>query len=186
MKCWAVIALLLPALTVNAKGYFVGYDLGEMALNEFKNFSGEFGYSFANGARLKLAHMDVIASEEHLSSDFAQAVDGANVTGVFKGYEVLYVWPIYQGWYWGGSVGYYREEYTHTILNESVGSESPTLGMAIGYREDNLWGFKHLYYDLSIPFRYSFNGFETTTLGRSTVTSNKLRNNIWFNVGIQF
>jgi hypothetical protein len=130
--------------------------------------------------------MDVQATEDHLSSEFAQAVDGNNVSGIFRGYEIFYNFPISSGWYFGSSIGYYTEKYQHIHLQDSVSSTSPTVGVALGYREENLFGIGNLYYDFSIPVRYTFNGFEDTKLGDSTANNNTIRNNVWFAVGFNF
>lgn len=127
-----------------------------------------------------------MASEKHLSSEFAQAVDGNNVSGIFRGYEIFYNFAFSGGWYFGPSIGYYTEKYQHIYLQESVSSTSPTVGVVIGYKEENLFGFKNLYYDFSIPVRYTFKGFEDTKLGDSTAKNNTIRNNVWFVVGVNF
>jgi hypothetical protein len=186
MKNCIVLVLLLLSVKTNANNFFVGYDFGEMAFNDFKNFSGEIGYKFESGKSIEIFYMDVVASEKHLSSDFAQAVDGNNVSGVFKGYEIFYNLPFSSGWYFAPSLGYFTEKYQHTYLQESVSSTSPTVGVAIGYKEENLFGLKNLYYDFSFPFRYSFNSFEDTKLGDSTVKNNAIRNNLRFVVGLSF
>jgi hypothetical protein len=178
------IVVFSLAINAQAKGYFAGYDFGEMAFNDFKNFSGEFGYKRENRHMVKLIRMNVVATEAHLSSDFARAVDGDNVAGKIDGYEIFYTLPFNNKWYWGASVGSYKEAFKHTILSEAVSSDSWTLGVSLGYREDNFLGFKRIYYDVSIPVRYSFNGFKETKLGDATVRSNKISNNIWFNIGI--
>ena len=186
MKYSAAVALFMLSLDANAKGFFAGYDFGEMAFNDFKKFSGEVGYKFESGRSIKLFHMDLMATEEHLSSEFAQSVDGDNVTGVIRGFEIFYNFPLSGGWYFGSSVGYYTEKFQHTHLLESVSSTSPTVGVALGYREENLFGFSNLYYDFSIPVRYTFNGFKETKLGDSTVKNNTIANNIWFVLGYNF
>jgi len=171
---------------VEAEGLFAGYNVGEMAFNDFQHFAGEIGYQLEGGNILKLAHMNVKATEEHLSSSFARAVDGDDVKGLVQGWELFYTFQFLGDWYFGPSVGYYKEEYQHTQRDSSLSGESVTLGLAVGYREENVFGINWLYCDFSIPFRYSLNPFDTTRLGDTTVTSNKLRNNVWFTIGAIF
>lgn len=185
MKILLVLFLYVMTLHANAGSVFVGYDFGEMAFNDFKHFAGEVGYTFESKNAIKLVRMDVAASEKHLSSDFAQAVDGKHVEGLYKGFELFYLMPIKNGFYWGPSIGYYENSYRHTILNESVYSETFTLGVAVGYRENKLFGLDRFYFDFSVPIRYSFDGFKETKLGDSTVNDSTIQNNVWFTVGLK-
>lgn len=187
MKAVILLGALLFSVGAQAGRVFAGYDFGEMAFNEFKHFSGEMGYRFDDGKSLRLVHMNVLASEEHLSSDFARAVDGDNVEGLLKGVELIYTLPIRDSaWYWGPSVGYYEERFRHLQVDESLESESFTLGVAFGYRQRNLFGMDRAYYDLTVPIRYSFDSYDDTRLGETTVRSNQINNNIWFVVGVEF
>ena len=72
------IFIVIFALTINtqAKGYFAGYDFGEMTFNEFKYFSGGFGYTRENGQTIKFIRMNVVATEAHLASDGLEILDG--------------------------------------------------------------------------------------------------------------
>lgn len=167
--------------------FFIAYDLGEMAFNKFRNFGGEAGVKFGNQHMLRFVYMNVKLTEGHLSSDFAQAVDGDNVEGLMKGYELFYDVPVYKTLYLGTGVGYYNDYYNHTILEDaSVENTSPTLGIAISFRESNLFKVKGLYYNFSVPIRYYFNKLEETNLGDSIVNEHLIQNNIWFFIGYEF
>jgi len=43
---------------------------------------------------IRLTHMNVNLTEEHLSSEFARAVDGDNVEGKLFGFEAFYDLPV--------------------------------------------------------------------------------------------
>lgn len=174
--------------------FFVAYELGEMAFNKFQTFAGEAGMKFKNRHTLRLVHMNVKLTENHLSSSFAAAVDGENVKGLFYGNELFYDIPafqklqgsFFQNLYVGPSVGYYKNEYEHTILDESIENKSATVGLGISYRETNIFGVKGLYYTFSIPMRFSLNPMEKTQLGDTTIKGGSFENNIWFFIGFQF
>ncbi len=166
--------------------YFVAYEFGEMAFNGFQNFAGEIGTRFSNGHMLRLAHMNVKLSEKHLSSDFANVVDGPNVEGLFKGLELFYDIPVYKNLHLGGSIGYYNDFYQHTFTNEKIDHKTGTVGFELNYRETDLFKLKGLYFNLAFPFRFYFDPLEETSLSNSTVNRHFFENNIWFFVGYQF
>lgn len=166
---------------------FIAYDFGEAAFNRFQSYSGEIGIRFPNHHLLRLTHMNVNLTEQHLSSSFAAAVDGPNVEGKFFGFELFYDIPIY--WnklYLGPSVGYYENEYSHTILSERLKKETVTVGLGISYREIDLFGIKGLYYTFSIPMRLSLSPIEETKLGETIIVNDTFNNNIWLFVGYEF
>ncbi len=171
---------------------FIAYDLGEMAFNRFQNFAGEVGYKFKNDHMIRFVYLNIKLTEEHLSSDFAMAVDGENVTGLWHGYELLYDIPIYRfkggnGFVYGGlSAGYHENSYQHTILNESVEHNTGTIGFDIGYRESNVLKVKGLYLNFQIPIRYNFKTLEETMLGEATVNKSVFGQNISFFIGYEF
>ncbi len=67
--------LIVPSIG-SAGSLSVGYELGQMALNEFKHVAGEIGYSFESEHAVRFALFHVALSERHLSRDEASAVDG--------------------------------------------------------------------------------------------------------------
>ncbi|HMS68849.1 MAG TPA: hypothetical protein PKD18_11950 [Saprospiraceae bacterium] len=164
---------------------FLGYELGEMAFNKFKNFSGEIGVKYNNNM-LRFVYQNVALSEEHLSSNFAKSVDGDNVQGLMKTCELLYGKTIYKNFNFSISAGYAHDFYEHTILNVDVENRSGTIGIVPGYRESNLFNIKGLYFNLEVPIRLYFNPLEKTILGNTTVNRHFIVNNIWFFVGYQF
>ncbi len=172
--------------------FFIGYDLGEMAFNRFQNFAGEVGVKFKNDHMLRFVYMNVKLTEGHLSSDFANAVDGENVTGLWKGYELLYDLPLYRfkkvkGFIYAGiSVGYHENNYQHTMLPETVEHQSPTAGFDLGFRETDVLKIKGLYINFQVPVRFHFNKLEETKLGDSTVNATGFDQTISFFVGYQF
>ena len=70
--------------------FFIAYDFGEAAFNQFKSLGSEIGVRLKNDHLLRLAYTNLYLSEKHLSSDFAKAVDGNNVKGKQVGFELFY------------------------------------------------------------------------------------------------
>lgn len=201
MKKLITFGILIVLLTENAfaqtnlenqSNIYIGYDLGEMAFNKFQNFGGELGYKFKNGHFLSFVYLNVKLTEGHLSSGFAQAVDGENVSGHWVGYEGVYNMPLFKfknprRFIYGGlSGGYHSNNYTHKVVNDFVDHNSFTIGIALGYRESHVFNIKGLYYNFQIPIRYNFNTLEETTLGESTVKKQVFGQTISFFVGYEF
>ena len=167
--------------------FFIGYDLGEAVFNEFQSLGSEIGLKFKNKHIFRLSYTNLNLTEQHLSSDFANAVDGKNVKGKQKGIELFYDFPIFiDGLYLSPSVGHYEHLYTHTILDESLQNSSFTLGGAVSFTETDIFKIKGLYYRFSIPMRFNLTPIEETKLGNTTINGNVFDNNIWFFVGFQF
>ncbi len=166
---------------------FIGVELGEAVFNKFQSYSGEIGLKWSNQHLLRLVHMNVNLTEQHLSSSFAGAVDGPDVEGSFFGFEGFYDIPIFlKGLYVAPSIGYFKNEYSHTVLDEDVLNKAPTVGIGISYRESNIFKLKGLYSTISIPMRLSLNPIEETSLGVSVIKDSSFENNIWFFVGYEF
>lgn len=170
-------------------GFFAGYETLEMSMNEFKNFAGEIGYRFdaLNQVRLMIGEVDL--TERHLSSSWeAVAVDGDDVEGYFRIYELYYDRSFSEtsNWYYSGSVAYVRDEYDHLISDNKIDNETATVGFAIGYQKYNLFGIEHLYVNASMPFRYYFNDIPKTTWGETKILDHKFVNNLWLFVGYKF
>ncbi|MGD9211716.1 MAG: hypothetical protein PVI90_13100, partial [Desulfobacteraceae bacterium] len=88
----------------------------EMAMNEFQNFAGEIGYRFNEKNRVRLTIMEVKTTERHLSNEYeAVSVDGKNVKGYLRGYEVNYDRFFSKSWYVSANMGYWNNTYEHTI-----------------------------------------------------------------------
>lgn len=191
MKNLIIVVALLISVNVFAqndeKGNFIGYETLEMAMNKFQYFAGEIGYRFDKKNQVRLSIMEVKLTERHLSSKYeAAAIDGENVEGYFRGYEVHYDRFFSKHWYISANIGYYNDTYEHTILNEKVENETLTVGPGIGYKRSNLFGIKHLYLNFSIPVRFYFNKIAETKLGDTTVREHIIVNNIWLFLGYQF
>lgn len=166
---------------------FIAYELGEAAFNKFQSLSGEIGINFPNKQSLRLTHMNVNLTEQHLSSSFAGAVDGSDVKGKLFGFELFYDFPaILDNLYLGPSLGYYNNNYEHTILNQKLRQKSVTLGVGISYQESDIFNIKGLYYRFSIPIRTHLNPSEKTNLGDSVINKNNIDNNIWLFIGYEF
>ncbi len=167
--------------------FFIAYDFGEATFNKFQSLGSEIGIQFKNNHLLRLSHTNLNLTEEHLSSNFAKAVDGENVKGKQFGFELFYDFPVFiKGLYIAPSIGYYDNKYTHTILNEKLKKSSFTTGASISFTETNLFKVKGLYYRFSIPFRFNLDPIKETKLGDATIKNNLFDNNIWFFVGFQF
>ncbi|WP_234571311.1 hypothetical protein [Rhodohalobacter sp. 614A] len=170
---------------------FLAYELGEMAFNNFRNFSGEAGVLFQNDNLIRFVYQNVKLSEKHLSSNFAKSVTGENIRGLMKSYEVFYDFNVFgikstSKFYLGLSTGYADDYYEHTTSDESVKNTTWTIGLAPSYRETNLFKVNGLYFNLAIPFRYYFSPLEETELGDSIVNRHLITNNLWFFIGYQF
>lgn len=164
--------------------FFAGYDIGQMAFHKFNHFAGEVGVKFENNQSVRMVYTDVFASAKEQESNFVVTVDGPNVEGTMKGVELFYDMPINSSnFYWSISGGYYEDTHRHIVLDESIEKKSPTLGAAIGYKENNIFGINHLYMSLSVPFRYYFNPIEETTLGETKISKIDFNTNIFFTIG---
>ncbi len=202
MKKIIIIVFLFMSLFINGFAQdvlpenkvkiYAGYDLGEMVFNKFQNFSGEVGVKFKNGHAVRFAYMNVKLTEKHLSSGFAGAVDGGNVTGLWKGYDLIFDIPLYRFKkndnviYGGASVGYHDNTYQHVISEESFSHKTNTVGFGAGFKETNVFNIKGLYVNLYIPFRYYFDTLEEARLGNSIVKKAKLEQTLHFFIGYEW
>ncbi len=171
---------------------FIAYEFGEAIFNRFQSLSGEVGVVLPNDHMVRLVHQNLSLTEGHLSSDFAVVVKGDDVEGSLFGFEAFYGLPVVK-WnhnkemlYLSPSIGHYRNEYWHTILEERFEKSSWTAGLEISYRETNLFRVKGLYCTVSIPIRIHFSPHEEFTLGDTRILGNRLDNNIWLMIGYQF
>lgn len=177
------------ASDTDRSGFFMAYESLEMAMNRFQNFAGEFGYRFNERHQLRLTIGEVRLTERHLSSKWeAAAVDGENVEGYFRIYE-LYGDRYFgkrKNFYFGGSIAYVHDKYNHTISDNFIDSKSLTAGFSIGYRKDNLFKLDGLYVNASMPFRYYFNDIPETQWGETKILPHKFVNNLWLFIGYHF
>lgn len=180
--------------TVNAQNndranFFIGYETLEMAMNKFQNFAGEIGYRFDDKNQIRLMIGEVNLTERHLSSNWeAAAVDGDNVEGYFRIYELYYdrFFGKRKNWYYSGSAAYVRDKYEHLTSDNRIDSETATIGFSIGYKKETLFNVNHLYVNAAIPFRYYFNDIPEAQWGDTKVLAHKYVNNIWLFVGYHF
>lgn len=189
LMCYGIAAIAQDDPTPSKQDVtpFIAYELGEAVFNKFQSYSGEIGIQFSNDHLLRLVHMNVHLTEQHLSSSFAGSVDGPDVEGKFFGFELFYDLPIItEGIYLGPSLGYYKSEYNHLVLTESYMKETTTIGVGISYRETDIFGVKGLYYTFSIPMRISLNATEETLLGETVINNDRFDNNIWLFIGYRF
>lgn len=188
--CILLISSSLSAQDLSErKGLFIGYETLEMTMNKFQYFAGEFGYRFNEKHQLRLMVGEVKLTERHLSNKYeAAAVDGENVEGYFRIYELYYdrYFGKRKNFYYSGSLAYVRDKYTHLISEQELENETITAGFSIGYRKENLFGVKHLYLNAAIPFRYYFNDIPETQWGETKILPHKFVNNIWLFVGYHF
>lgn len=172
-----------------SQGFFIGYETLEMAMNKFQYFAGEIGYRLNDKHQLRLMIGEVNLTERHLSSKWeAVAVDGENVEGYFRIYELYYdhYFGKRKNFYYSASTSYVRDKYSHLISDNKIDHESATVGFSIGYRKEHLFGIKQLYLNASVPFRYYFNGIPETQWGETRILPHKFVNNIWFFIGFYF
>ncbi|MDN5204215.1 hypothetical protein QQ008_22675 [Fulvivirgaceae bacterium BMA10] len=167
--------------------FFLGYETLEMSMNNFKHFAGEIGYRFNLEDQVRLMVGEVRLTERHLSSKWeSAAVDGDNVQGYFRIYELSYdkFFGKRKNWYVSGSMAYVNDQYEHMIMDEmKIDNHTPTMGFGIGYQQMDLFGIEHLYINVSIPFRYYLMGIEEQQWGATTIHKHELVNNFWFFVG---
>ena len=161
--------LAMPS-TGSASSWSVGYDIGQMAFNDFKYVAGELVYSFESERALRFAFFNVALSERHLSSGEASAVDGDNVEGLWRGVDLYYDYPITEKIFISPSIGYHDQTFTHTLLGTSVGYSSPSAGFALSYFEVGNLGIEKLYWRFSLTFGYRLKEQEDATLGDSIVS----------------
>jgi hypothetical protein len=182
MNKMALLILLIIATPIfgqiEDRGFFVGYETLEMAMNEFTNFAGEVGYRLDEKSRVRLTIMEVSLTERHLSSSWeAAAVDGSDVEGYFRGYEMHYDRFFKRRFYVSANIGYYNDLYEHTKLDEEVENTSVTLGSGLGFQQSQLFGVDHLYLNFSIPVRFYFSKLEETKLGDTKIREHIVVNN---------
>ncbi|MEW7280897.1 hypothetical protein ABW636_20080 [Aquimarina sp. 2201CG1-2-11] len=180
---------IINAQNNNRSTFFMGYETLEMTMNKFQNFAGEIGYRFNDKNQIRLMIGEVNLTERHLSSKWeSAAVEGDNVEGYFRIYELYYdrYFGKRKNFYYSGTIAYVNDKYNHIISDNSINNETMTVGFAIGYRKENLFGIKHVYINASLPFRYYFNNIPETQWGNTTVEQHKFVNNIWFFVGYHF
>ena len=180
---------LVSAQTNDRSSFFIGYETFEMTMNKFQNFAGEVGYRFNEKNQIRLMIGEVKLTERHLSSSWeAAAVDGDNVEGYFRIYELYYdrYFGKRKNFYYSGNVAYVKDEYNHLISDNSLENETATIGFSIGYRKENIFGIKHLYTNISLPFRFYLNDIPEIQWGDTTISAHKFVNNFWFFVGYQF
>lgn len=171
------------------KGMFIGYETLEMSMNKFQNFAGEVGYRINPKYQLRLMIGEVKLTERHLSSEWeAYAVDGENVEGYFRIYELNFDRFLFKRktWYAGANMAYVRDKYQSLISDDHIDNETVTAGFVIGYKKTNLFGVEHLYINASIPFRYYFNSIPEMQWGETTIREHKFVNNIWLFLGYNF
>jgi len=168
-----MVLLIIQPVSASESRIFVGYEFGEMAFNNFKHFAGEIGIKLNARRAVRLALVNVALTERHLSSNEASIVEGDNITGNWKGVDIYYDFSITNNFSIGPSIGYHDTEYRHTILDESISNNSPTIGFAASYGEDSIFGNTNLYWRFSLTSRYYLNSTERTTLGDSVVNAIK-------------
>jgi len=186
-----IIFILIFSNNVFAKdkleNVFVGYETLEMTMNKFQNFAGEVGYRIDERYQIRLTIMEVKLTERHLSSKYeAAAIDGEDVEGYFRGYEVHFDRYFSKRWYVSANFGYYEDTYKHTILSDRIENKTLTFGSGIGYKYTDLFGVNGVYLNVSVPVRFYFNKIEEQKLGSATVRTHLIVNNLWLFLGYEF
>lgn len=171
------------------KSFFMGYETLEMAMNKFQYFAGEFGYRMSPNHQFRLMIGEVNLTERHLSNKYeAAAVDGENVQGYFRIYELNYdrFFGKNKRWYYGANAGYVYDVYEHLTLDHELKNHTLTIGPHIGFQEMNLFNIEHLYVNFSVPFRFYFNSIPEQQWGETKILKHQFVNNIWLFVGYRF
>lgn len=181
------LSIVSGVCQANESSWFGGYELFEMVSNDFDNFAGEIGYGKHGKNAIRLTIMEVDLKERHLSNKYmAYAVDGDNVKGYLRGYEINYDLFFTPNWYYSLNIGYYNDVYKHTILDEKIDNHTATVGFGVGYRHQNLFDLDGVYLNFNMPFRYYFNHIEETKMGDTTIRPHIFVNNIWLFIGYEF
>jgi hypothetical protein len=168
------------------RGPFVAYEITEMGMNNFRHFAGEAGFRFGTRYQARLSVMEVAVTERDLAGWWSAAVDGRDVHGYLRGYE-LHIDRFFKGhWYASANAGYYANEFRHARLDRRIWNETLTAGVGIGYSRTNFLGVKHLLLDVTLPIRYYFDGIDETRLGDATVNAHKFVPNSWIFLGYRF
>jgi hypothetical protein len=167
-------------------GAFVAYEITEMSMNRFRNFAGEAGYRFGSKYRLRVSVMEVDVTERDLAGWWSASVEGKGVEGYLRAYEAHADRFLTKSWYVGGNVGYIANTFEHVTLPDRLTNRTMTAGIGVGYSRADLFGVKHLHFDISMPIRFYFNEIEETKLGAATVRAHKVVPNTWIFVGYGF
>ena len=175
---------------------FIAYDFGQAIFNKFQSLSGEVGLRLQNHHLIRLTHMNVRFTEEHLSSKkaipFIAPYEGGNIEGSIFGFELMYSIPVVKwkdykkAFYLSPSLGHYKKKYWHTNLDERLENSSFLVGLEISYRETNVFGIKGLYYALTLPLRFNFAPHKETYLGNTKILGDRIDSNTMFFVGFEF
>lgn len=168
--------------------FFLGYELFEMSMNNFKNYAGEVGYRFDRKNELRLSFMDVILTERHLSNSYeAHATNNnGNVKGHFQAYELNYDRFFSEHWYFMANLGWFHDYFQNIITDESLENKTITIGSGLGYKYENLFGVSHLYANLSYPVRYYLHPIHRTWLGNTLIMEHIIVDNLWLFIGYAF
>lgn len=188
IKPFFVFVLFSAAPNVFASSSnFIAFEIFELSQNNFKNFAGEIGHKFNEKHQARLTIMDVELTERHLSSVEAAAIDGSNVEGIFRGYEINYDRYFTKSWYVSLNAGHYTDIYQHQILRDQrLKNETFTIGTGVGYLKQNPFGLKNAYLNFKVPLRYYFDSIDETSLGDARVREHLIVNNFWLFLGIHF
>lgn len=187
-KSLLILLLLQLPITSYSKelDFFASYELLEMSANNFSEYAIDVGAKLDDGNQIRIVLMDVNLTESHLSSEWAQIVEGKNVKGNFKGVELNYDYFIDENWYIMANISKISMAFQHILLPDSYKNTTYAIGSGFGYKEQNIFGSKGLFYNVSVPFRYFFEPVEETKLGESTINRVRLAPSLWFFVGYDF
>lgn len=175
---------------------FIAYDFGQAIFNKFQSLSGEIGLRLKNDHLVRLTHMNLEYTEEHLRSKKAipllNPFEGKNVEGSIFGFELMYSIPTIRWgknkhiFYLSPTIGYYKKKYWHTKLNEKFQNSSFLVGLELSFREINVFKVKGLYYSITIPLRFNFSPHKTFYLGDAKILGDRIDSNSMFFVGFEF
>jgi len=165
-----MVVLICPA-TASDASWFAGYDFGQMAFNDFKNFSGELGVRFNNKHAMRLSYLNIALTERHLSSNESSAVEGNYVEGLWHEVDIYYDYPVWNNFFMSPFVGYHDTTYTHLLVAESVTNTTALAGLAFLYMGDDVLGIDDLYWRAAATFYHRFEPLEKTRLGDSVVNA---------------
>lgn len=188
IKLFFIVVWFTGASNVSASSSnFVAFELFELSMNDFKNFAGEFGHKFSEKYQARLTVMDIKLTERHLRSAEAAAIDGPNVEGIFRGYEINFDRYFTKSWYLSLNAGHYTDIYQHQNLeDQKLKNETFTIGTGVGYLKQNPLGIQNTYVNFNLPLRYYFNSIDETMLGDTRVRKHLIVNNLWLFLGMHF
>jgi hypothetical protein len=187
-----IVLLLMTGWPLFAKTdttkWSASYEILEMSANKFQYFAGDIAYRLDDTKQFRLVIMEVKLSEKHLADDaWSKVVDGPNVTGYMRGYEINLDYFLSGGFYVMANIAYIHIDFKHLITQETYSDNTFSMGSGFGYKWNLPILNNRLFVNPSIPIRYFFNPIKETLLGGTTkVNATTIAPSVWLFIGYEF